>query len=98
MPKQYIIENGAENNRWLYKIERRGTPEQVNCFHPIIEDAVIFQKKEEAVVQTEKQTVSLYVAGVGADFGVFQISLIEFCNHGNQGYGRFNRRGNRDRF
>lgn len=49
MPKQYIIENGAENNRWLYKIERRGTPEQVNCFHPIIEDAVIFQKKEEAV-------------------------------------------------
>ena len=49
MPRQYIIENGAENNRWLYKIERRGTPEQVNCFHPIIEDAVIFQKKEEAV-------------------------------------------------
>ena len=49
MPKQYIIENGAGNNRWLYNIERRGTPEQVNCFHPIIEDAVIFQKKEEAV-------------------------------------------------
>ena len=49
MPRQYIIENGAENNRWLYKIERRGTAEQTNCYHPKIEDALIFNAKAEAV-------------------------------------------------
>lgn len=52
MPRQYIIENGAENNRWLYKIERAGRNRngKRTCFYsPHIMDALVFKKKAEAV-------------------------------------------------
>lgn len=52
MARQYIIENGAENNRWLYKIEHAGrnaTGEQTNSYRPGVENALVFSKKAEAV-------------------------------------------------
>ena len=52
LPRQYIIENGAENNRWLYKIERAGRNRngERTCFYgPHIMDALVFKKKAEAV-------------------------------------------------
>lgn len=52
MPRRYVIENGAENNRWLYKIERAGRSKagETTCFYsPHILDAIVYKKKEEAV-------------------------------------------------
>ena len=57
MPRQYIIENGAENNRWLYKIHRAGnkeTGETTCCYKPNIAEAMIFKKKAEAVAIAKK--------------------------------------------
>ena len=57
MPRQYVIENGAENNRWLHKIEHAGRNkdgEQTNSYRPGVEGAVVFDKKAEAVRFAQK--------------------------------------------
>lgn len=56
MPRQYIIECGAERGRWLYKVEHIGKreAEQTTCFYKgQITDALIF-KKAEAVAIAKK--------------------------------------------
>ena len=57
MPKQYAIEHGAENNRWLHKIERGRSGEgsqQTNCYRPDLSAAMTFTKKAEAVAFARK--------------------------------------------
>ena len=56
LPRQYIIENGAENNRWLYKIERAGRNRngERTCFYgPHIMDALVFKKAEAVAFAKE---------------------------------------------
>lgn len=52
MPKQYMIEHGKENKRWLYKIERGGrgqTAGRTCCYKPGAADAIRYTKIKEAV-------------------------------------------------
>lgn len=56
MPKQYIIEHGKENNRWLYKIEggdRKNGGSKTRCFKPGVEEALVF-KKDEAITMAKE--------------------------------------------
>lgn len=48
MPRQYVIENGDVDNRWLYKVEN-GRGENVGTtlfYHPSIQDAMTFSKAD----------------------------------------------------
>lgn len=52
MPKQYIVENGSENNRWLVKIDRYAG--DVTCvYRPGVENAMVL-KKAEAIAFARK--------------------------------------------
>lgn len=56
MPRQYIIENGAQNNRWLYRVDHIGRKEtgDTTCYYRAsIVDALVF-KKAEAVAFAKK--------------------------------------------
>lgn len=48
MPRQYIIENGAVDNRWLYKVERgRNEAAGTTLFYrPSIKGAMTFSKAD----------------------------------------------------
>ena len=57
MSRQYVIENGKENNRWLVKIDREGRGvylTQTNHYRAGIEEAVLFDQKAEAVAFAKK--------------------------------------------
>lgn len=58
MPRQYIIEHGTENNRWLCKIEQPGTKDQhgalTNTYGPRVENAVVFTNEAKAVAFAKK--------------------------------------------
>ena len=52
MSRQYIIENGAENNRWLYKIDHDGKgiySTETNCYRPDMTEALVFTNRTKAV-------------------------------------------------
>ena len=56
MPKQYVIEHGTENNRWLCRIEsagRKGEGEKTLSYRPRLEEAMIL-KKDEALAIARK--------------------------------------------
>ena len=56
MPRQYIIQHGADDNAWLYRVDHIGKKEarETICYYrPSITDALIF-KKPEAVAFARK--------------------------------------------
>ena len=53
----YIIEHGTENNRWLSGIRHDGKGvyhQQTNSYKPQIEEALVFEKRAEAVAFAQK--------------------------------------------
>ena len=72
MPRQYMIENGTENNRWLAWVDHDGKGvyhEQTNSYRPRIEEARVFTKRADAIAFAKrwKARVWLVKDGVPAE-------------------------------
>lgn len=47
---QYVIENGGENNRWLYRIDQDLSKKPVYCYAPDVRNAIRFANPKAALI------------------------------------------------